>query len=127
MAAGDVTVSKYPSDGSPFASGVVVCDADTAINVQVGFQPSMIKLYYKDAGDTLNAVLTWFTGMTAGYYFKDVGGTMTLETSGGPIVYAGGMTITEATGAKTYYNEGFTIPAGLMDNDADSIYFEVHL
>jgi hypothetical protein len=120
MAAGDVTYT-HPAGAqahSAFASGSLTCDADTAINVLCGFQPTMIELHYKDSGaTTVDAWICWFAGMTAANYWKVLmsTGVRTLETSGGPIVYAGS--------GEDGYTEGFTVPAGLMDNDADTIYW----
>jgi len=115
MAAGDITYANAggQSNDKAFASGRVLADADTAINVIVGFQPSRIELWYKDTGaTTVDAFVLWFKGMTAAYYWNTVlsTGACTLTTSGGPIVYA-------VTGA----GEGFTIPAGLQDADEDII------
>jgi len=118
MAAGDVTYTNPAANlaiGS-FASGSLTCDADTAINVLCGFQPARIKLFYKDSGaTTVDKVIDWFAGITAANYFNTLmsTGVITLVTSGGPIVFAGDDDETE----------GFTIPAALMDNDADTIYW----
>ena len=59
----------------------------------------------------------WFKGMTAGYWYKVVmsSGVMTLETSGGPIVYAG-------SGVSGIV-EGFTIPIALQATDDDDMYW----
>ena len=118
MAAGDVTYTNPGAQAVPgsFASGSLTCDADAAINVLCGFQPKRVLLFYKDNGATTNdAVVEWFSGMTAAHYFKTVmsTGVVTLETSGGPVVFAG----------DDDEPEGFTVPAGLMDNDADTIYW----
>ena len=116
MAAGDITYTNKggkSNDGKAFASGRVLADADTAINVICGFQPSRIELWYKDTGATTkDACVLWFAGMTAAYYWNTVlaSGACTLTTSGGPIVYN-----TAEVG------EGFTIPAGLQDADSDII------
>ena len=118
MAAGDVTYS-HPGgkeNYSSFASGTVSADADTAVNVICGFKPNKITLYYKDTGATTNDVqIIWFTGMTAAYYWNILmsTGVMTLVTSGGPVAYDGTNEI----------SDGFTIPAGLMDTDEDTIYW----
>lgn len=118
MAAGDVVYTHLDELGSSsFASGSLTCDADTAVNVLCGFQPKCIQLFVKDVGaETVDAKYEWFAGMTAAYYWKTLmtDGVMTLGTSGGPIVYAGTVD----------YGEGFTVPAGLMDNDADTIYWK---
>ena len=116
MAAGDITYSNPggESTNKAFASGRVLADADTAINVICGFQPSRIELWYKDTGATTkDAFVLWFKGMTAAYYWNTVlaSGACTLTTSGGPIVYAGTAGVAE----------GFTIPAGLQDADSDII------
>lgn len=116
MAAGEIT---YSAKGSYKASGVVLADADTAINVLCGFQPDKITLYYKDTGaTTVDKVMIWLKGMTAGYYWSTLmsTGAITLATSGGPTVLAASATNTSG--------EGFTIPAGLMDADSDTIYWE---
>ena len=115
MAAGDVT---YSARGSYKASGIVSADADTAVNVLCGFAPDKIILFYKDTGaTTADKIITWTRGMTAGHYWNQAqSGTNTIATSGGPTVLAASATNT--TG------EGFTIPAGLMDADADTIYWE---
>lgn len=116
MAAGDVT---YSARGSYKASGIVSADADTAVNVLCGFAPDKITLYYKDTGATTqDKIITWVKGMTAANYWSLLmsTGVVTLVTSGGPTVLAASATNT--TG------EGFTIPAGLMDADADTIYWE---
>ena len=76
MAAGDITYSNVGGEArvKSFASGIVSADADTAINVIVGFVPSRIVLHYKDTGAVTNDVkIEWFKGITAGEYIKSIG------------------------------------------------------
>jgi len=140
MAAGDITYSNpgAQSGDKAFASGLVSADADTAINVLVGFVPSMVQLVYKDtAATTYDREVRWFKGMPVGYmvesYMDD--GAAVLQTSGGPTVY--GDTTDDApnspTGHGTGYapagtheetsGTGFTIPAAFMQTDEDVIYW----
>ena len=129
MAAGDITYSNVggQSNDKAFASGRVLADADTAINVPCGFIPSRIELWYKDTGATTkDACVLWFKGMTAAYYWNTVlaSGACTLTTSGGPVVYGDTSDDTFSTptgGSEDATGQGFTIPAGLMDADSDII------
>ena len=125
MAAGDVTYSN-PGAGKDFASGIVEADASDAINVETGFVPSKIVLFYKDTGaTTVDRVIEWFKGMTAANYWNTLmsTGVITLATSGGPVVY--GDTQDDVYGASESASfQGFTIPAGLMDADSDTIYWQ---
>ncbi len=112
MAVGDITYTNPGghSVDKPFASGTLVVDADVAANIIVGFQPSMIRLDFVDAGNTYTQTIVWYKGMTAASYYSTLhsSGAITTGASGGPIVYAGSL------------GEGFTIPAGFPANLADS-------
>ena len=130
MAAGDITYSNVGGEArvKSFASGIVWADADTAINVSVGFVPSRIQLVYKDtAATTVDQVIDWFKGMTATNYWKTLmsDGVMTLETSGGPVVYGDTSDDTWPT-SESATGAGFTIPAGLQDADSATIYWIAH-
>ena len=128
MAAGDITYSNPGGEAAvkAFASGIVSADADTAINVICGFVPSKIVLYYKDTGaTTVDRIMTWVKGMTAAHYWSLLNstGVVTVATSGGPVVY--GDTSDDVYGSEeSATGQGFTIPAGLMDADEDTIYWE---
>ena len=114
MAAGDVVYYMDEIGSSSFASGSLTCDASDPVIVYCGFQPKMIKLYYSDASATTNdKTIQWIKGMTAAYYYQVVStdGIKTLVTSGGPTV------VSNTTG------EGFNIPAALMDDDGDTIFW----
>ena len=128
MAAGDITYSNPAGTYQTFASGIALADADTALNVIVGFVPSRIVIMYKDTGATTNdARVEWVKGMTAANYWKTVlsTGACTLTTSGGPVVY--GDTSDDVYGSsEDAEGQGFTIPAGLQDADSDIMYWEAH-
>jgi len=133
MAAGDITYSNPAgmSGEGAFASGIVLADADTAINVIVGFIPSQIVLFYKDTGETtVDKVLQWFKGMTAGTYWSTLMSTGVItEATSGPVVYGDTTDDTYTEGSAPSYEQdktghGFTIPAGLMDADSDKIYWQ---
>lgn len=116
MAAGDVT---YSAVGQNFACGIALANDGADVEVLCGFVPDKIVLHYKDTGaTTVDRVIMWLKGMTAGYYWKTLmsNGVITLETSGGPTVLAASET--NVTG------EGFTIPDAIMDADSDTIYWE---
>lgn len=128
MAAGDITYSNPGGEAAvkAFASGIVSADADTAVNVICGFVPSQIILFYKDTGaTTVDRVIQWFAGMTAGYYWNTVmsTGVITLITSNGPTVY--GDTSDDVYGAgESATGQGFTVPSALEDADEDTIYWQ---
>jgi len=134
MAAGDITYSHVGGMGgeSAFASGTVSADADTAVNVLCGFVPSRIVLHYKDTGAVTNdEIYEWVEGMTAAQYWKTQmsDGIVTLETSGGPVVYGDTTDDTFTEGSAPDYEDsatghGFTIPAGLQATDEDVIYWQ---
>lgn len=131
MAAGDITYTHTGGQDSEsaFASGTVMANSGAAVNVIVGFQPSMIELYYKDTGaTTLDKIIVWFKGMTAGSYWNTAmsTGIITLVGTAGPTVYAGTSGATTAMdGTVTPKSEGFTIPAALMDAATDYYTYKV--
>lgn len=125
MAAGDITYSN-PGSGKNFASGIVLADASDDVNVLCGFVPTRIVLYYKDtAATTVDRVIEWFKGMTAGNYWNTLmsTGVITLVTSNGPLVY--GDTSDDVYGAsESATGQGFTIQNEIEDADSDIIYWQ---
>ncbi len=135
MATGDITYTQNNCtlDTGAFACGTIEIDADVAKNVIVGFVPTMIELYVKDTGaTTIDQVIKWWRGMTAGYYWKTLmsTGAITLETSGGPTVYGDtsddGNPPQDAYESHSETGQGFTVPAGLPSGlaDGDMIYWK---
>ena len=114
MATELVTYSNLGPVGAnkAFASGLLTSDG-TAVNINVGFQPSKIVLV-NYTGTNPN-IIYWVEGMAAGTYHLLTGssGVVTKGSSGGPVVFAG----------DNDESEGFTIPAGLL-TDADTWLWE---
>ena len=119
-----ITYTHPHSGQSAFASGSIVLDVSEALSVYVGFVPSKIVLYLKDADTTENAICTWVKGMTAGtYMLTAAAGEVTFPAVADPVDLT---TIpesdTETTGA------GFAATAALFTAlsaaDDDVMYFE---
>jgi len=135
MAVGDITYTNKGGElvGKACANGSVIVDADAAVNVIVGFVPSVIILFLIDAGATANTMMIYTSSMTdATYALISDGGDLTFPTSLGTVPYgdttddtrnsptASGSGYDPAGSYESTAGTGFTIPAnqtGAADSD----------
>ena len=103
---------------SAISTGVIECDGNE-VTVSCGFQPSMIQLFYKDAGATAHAVYTWVNGMDVDS--DGVNAEFAVQADAGDISFAASAGITLFAGDDDE-SEGFKFAASLMTT-ADTIYF----
>jgi hypothetical protein len=109
LTAGSAVVPGVSAQGAQDTAGVST-DGAGNLKCKFGFTPDTVKV----DNATTRTILTWFRGMAAGDYCKQVaGGTRTLETDSGLLVDTSDTSATRGTVTVTAASAGFTDNATL--------------